>query len=255
MKYLIFLDIDGTILPSNGKISPRTVNAVKKAKEQGHMVFINTGRSMSIIPKAVLSGIEPSGIVAGLGAHISVGDEVLVSKEMSKENIMLSMEVADKFDNRIFFEGEDNSVSYHGVSFLGKDFEVKTIEEMYERYPNIRVSKMTFEKPLEPEAVKMLEPCFSVFNHPTYSEIGLPGCSKAKGMDILRERFGVDKDHVIAMGDSDNDSSMLKAAGIAVVMGDGHPNVKKIADFISIDCADGGVGYAIEKLVLDKDAD
>jgi hydroxymethylpyrimidine pyrophosphatase-like HAD family hydrolase len=55
------------------------------------------------------------------------------------------------------------------------------------------------------------------------------------------------------MGDSDNDTLMLEAAGIAVVMGNGHPDVKKIADFISIDCADGGVGYAIEKLILEKE--
>jgi hydroxymethylpyrimidine pyrophosphatase-like HAD family hydrolase len=72
-------------------------------------------------------------------------------------------------------------------------------------------------------------------------------------MEFLRERFGIDKDHVIAMGDSDNDTLMLEAAGIAVVMGNGHPDVKKIADFISIDCADGGVGYAIEKLILEKE--
>lgn len=253
MKYLIFLDIDGTILTSDGKISPRNVSAIKKAQEQGHMVFINTGRSVNVIPKEVLEGVNPSGIVAGLGAWISVGDEVLLSEAISKENIMLSMEVADKFDNRVLLEGEKNSVSYHGLSFLGEDFEIKTPEELYERYPDIRISKMTYEKTLTPEATKILEPHFEVFNHPTYSEIGLPGCNKAKGMDFLRERFGVDKDHVIAMGDSENDRLMLEAAGIAVVMGDGHPNVKKIADFVSIDCADGGVGYAIEQLVLNKD--
>jgi hydroxymethylpyrimidine pyrophosphatase-like HAD family hydrolase len=112
---------------------------------------------------------------------------------------------------------------------------------------------MTYVRPLTEEGTKMLEPHFAVFNHPTYSEIGLKGYSKATGMEFLRERFGIDKDHVIAMGDSDNDTLMLEAAGIAVVMGNGHPDVKKIADFISIDCADGGVGYAIEKLILEKE--
>ena len=42
----------------------------------------------------------------------------------------------------------------------------------------------------------------------------------------------------------------LQAAGIAVVMGDGHPDVKPLADFISIDAHLGGVGQALEELVL-----
>jgi hydroxymethylpyrimidine pyrophosphatase-like HAD family hydrolase len=52
------------------------------------------------------------------------------------------------------------------------------------------------------------------------------------------------------MGDSLNDVEMLQAAGIAVVMGDGHPDVKPLADFISIDAHLGGVGQALEELVL-----
>ncbi len=253
MKYLIFLDIDGTILPANGEISPRTVCAIREAQKRGHMVFINTGRSMDIIPNKVLDEVRPTGIVAGLGAWISVGDEILLSAVVPKESVMLTMEVADKFDNMIILEGEKNSVSYHGECYLGKENEISRPEELFERYPNIRISKMTYKYPLSEEAVKILEPYFEVFNHPTYSEIGLHGYSKATGMEFLRERFGIDKEHVIAMGDSDNDTLMLKNAGIAVVMGNGHPDVKKIADFISIDCADGGVGYAIEKLVLEKE--
>lgn len=253
MKYLIFLDIDGTILTGDGEIHPRTISAIREAQKQGHMVFINTGRSMGVIPQKVLDEVKPTGIVAGLGAWISLGDDVLLSAAVPKDSIMLTMEVADKFDNMIILEGEKNSASYHGECYLGKDSELSSPEELFERYPDIRISKMTYKSPLTEEAVKILEPYFEVFNHPTYSEIGLHGYSKATGMEFLRERFGIDKKHVIAMGDSDNDTLMLKTAGIAVVMGNGHPDVKKLADFVSIDCADGGVGYAIEKLVLDRE--
>jgi len=251
MKYLIFLDIDGTVL-ADGKIHPRTVNGIREAQKLGHMVFINTGRSMSFIPKIVLDEVRPDGIVAGLGAYIRVGDEVFLSETASKELIKLSMDVAKMLDNTLILEGENASVSFLKSMYLGKENEVTGVEDIFERFPDINIEKMTYVRPLTPEGTKMLEPYFEVFNHPTYSEIGLKGYSKAKGMELLRERFGIDKDHVIAMGDSDNDTLMLKAAGIAVVMGNGHPDVKKIADLISIDCADGGVGYAIEKLILEK---
>jgi hydroxymethylpyrimidine pyrophosphatase-like HAD family hydrolase len=58
---------------------------------------------------------------------------------------------------------------------------------------------------------------------------------------------------VIAMGDSLNDVEMLQAAGVAVVMGNGHPDVKPLADMITPAAHEGGVGYAIEKLVLEKE--
>ena len=252
MKYLIFLDIDGTIL-DNGKIHPRTVDGVREAQKRGHMVFINTGRSMSIIPQIVLDKVKPDGIVGGLGAYIRVGDEVFLSESAPEKLINLSMDVAKKFNNTVILEGENASVSFLATTYLGKEHEVKSVDDIFERFPDINIEKMTYVRPLTEEGTKMLEPHFAVFNHPTYSEIGLKGYSKATGMEFLRERFGIDKDHVIAMGDSDNDTLMLEAAGIAVVMGNGHPDVKKIADFISIDCADGGVGYAIEKLILEKE--
>ena len=252
MKYLIFLDIDGTIL-DNGKIHPRTVDGVREAQKRGHMVFINTGRSMSIIPQIVLDKVKPDGIVGGLGAYIRVGDEVFLSETAPEKLINLSMDVAKKFNNTVILEGENASVSFLATTYLGKEHEVKSVDDIFERFPDINIEKMTYVRPLTEEGTKMLEPHFAVFNHPTYSEIGLKGYSKATGMEFLRERFGIDKDHVIAMGDSDNDTLMLEAAGIAVVMGNGHPDVKKIADFISIDCADGGVGYAIEKLILEKE--
>ena len=252
MKYLIFLDIDGTIL-DNGKIHPRTVDGVREAQKRGHMVFINTGRSMSIIPQIVLDKGKPDGIVGGLGAYIRVGDEVFLSESAPEKLINLSMDVAKKFNNTVILEGENASVSFLATTYLGKDHEIKSVDDIFERFPDINIEKMTYVRPLTEEGTKMLEPHFAVFNHPTYSEIGLKGYSKATGMEFLRKRYGVDKDHVIAMGDSDNDTLMLEAAGIAVVMGNGHPDVKKIADFISIDCADGGVGYAIEKLILEKE--
>lgn len=252
MKYLIFLDIDGTVL-SDGKIHPRTVNGVREAQARGHMVFINTGRSMNIIPKIVLDELRPDGIVGGLGAYIRVGEKVLLSETVPKELIKLSMDVAEKFDNTVIMEGENASISFLRTTYLGSENRVYSVDEIFERFPDINISKMTYAKPLTYEGTKMLEPYFAVFNHPTYSEIGLPNYSKATGMELLRRKYGVDEAHIIAMGDSGNDTLMLEAAGIAVVMGNGHPDVKKMADFISIDCADGGVGYAIEKLILEKE--
>ena len=89
MKYLIFLDIDGTIYSGDGKIHPYTTYNIREAQKQGHMVFINTGRSFDVIPKKVLEEVIPTGIVAALGAWISVNNEVLISAAVPKERRIL----------------------------------------------------------------------------------------------------------------------------------------------------------------------
>ncbi len=114
----------------------------------------------------------------------------------------------------------------------------------------MRVSKFTFEKPLTSDEICELSKHFSVFNHPNYSEIGQKLFSKASGMSFLREFFKIPKEHTIAMGDSGNDIMMLSEAGIAVAMGNACDEVKNISDFVTLTCDEGGVGYAIDKIIF-----
>ena len=61
-KYIIFLDVDGTVF--DGKDVPgRTADALIKAQNFGHKIFINSGRMQCIVPDVVLEKICPDGIV------------------------------------------------------------------------------------------------------------------------------------------------------------------------------------------------
>ena len=63
------------------------------------------------------------------------------------------------------------------------------------------------------------------------------------------EILGIDVSHCVAMGDSSNDLAMLEAAGISVAMGDAYDVVKQMADIVSVNCMDGGVAYAMKKIL------
>ena len=65
MKYLVFLDIDGTVFSGRG-ISDATIRGVKRAIDAGHLVFINTGRSRYVVPREVVNELPVSGLVCGL---------------------------------------------------------------------------------------------------------------------------------------------------------------------------------------------
>ncbi|MBR4173182.1 MAG: HAD hydrolase family protein, partial [Clostridia bacterium] len=91
-----------------------------------------------------------------------------------------------------------------------------------------------------------------VYDHGGYIECAPKSCTKSGAMLDTLEYIGIKKENSIAIGDSVNDMDMLKNAGIAVAMGNAIECVKEIADFVSTPCIDGGVGYALEKLILKK---
>ena len=82
-RYLIFLDIDGTIFDGH-KVSDRVINAIGDARKEGHKVFINTGRSFGNITEDIKSlGVD--GFVTGLGTAVRVDGKVIRSCTMKKE--------------------------------------------------------------------------------------------------------------------------------------------------------------------------
>ncbi|MBR1696740.1 MAG: HAD hydrolase family protein, partial [Anaerovibrio sp.] len=67
----------------------------------------------------------------------------------------------------------------------------------------------------------------------------------------LAEKYNIPMDSVLAIGDSNNDLTMIEAAGFGVAMGNANENVKKIAEYEVADCDHDGVAEAIERFCLD----
>ena len=82
MKKLIFFDIDGTIITENGQkrvIPDSALEAIRKLQANGHLCFINSGRTMSEMNKTILD-IGMDGLICGCGTYISYHDEILFSR-------------------------------------------------------------------------------------------------------------------------------------------------------------------------------
>ena len=97
---LIFLDVDGTIYSKANMIPESVKQAVTKARENGHKVFLNTGRSFVQIPKS-LWAIGFDGMIGSAGAYIRIGDKVLYHEPLEGE---LVEKVCDYFlEKKMFF--------------------------------------------------------------------------------------------------------------------------------------------------------
>ncbi len=81
-------------------------------------------------------------------------------------------------------------------------------------------------------------------------EVNPKGITKAKGLELVCQRLGIEMKNVMAAGDSLNDLAMIKAAGLGVAMGNAQEAVKKVADWVTATNEEDGVAKAIRKWAL-----
>jgi hypothetical protein len=81
-------------------------------------------------------------------------------------------------------------------------------------------------------------------------EVMSKGISKGNAVSILSDMLGIERENVMCIGDSENDLSMIKFAGLGVAMGNAAECIKENADYITDINNEDGVAKAIEKFIL-----
>lgn len=76
------------------------------------------------------------------------------------------------------------------------------------------------------------------------------GFSKATGIQIITRALGVERQDILAFGDSNNDLDMLEYAGIGVAMGNGTPQIRERADYVTGSLENDGIWNALQHFGL-----
>ena len=251
-KYAIFLDIDGTYNYGAPVPPSANVEAVEKARQAGHKVFINTGRSYGFIPKEVLDSTEFDGIIAGDGSYIKLGDRVVKSDRIDTETLVSIAGHFSKGDTHCLFEGENDILSLNIEKGDPAWLRVDNAEDFRTKFIDVPVTKLTITGHLQKDDKEFIETYLHLIEFEAYCEAIIKGNNKAQGIREVLTYIGIPQENCIAMGDSLNDMDMIRFAGIGVAMGNATDDLKAEADFVSVHAKDGGVAYAIDKFVLDK---
>ncbi len=269
---MVGLDLDGTLLNSRKKISKYTKSVVEKAIEEGCVVLISTGRPLSAVAKEVLElkGLKYAVTVNGAKILNLESGEIMLSKPVPYD---LSAEVLDmcyEYDcipelitgDKIYtradclthledYYANDSMIEY----VLNTRTPVDDVREMLRKTKQpIDKLRAVFRYSMErTEARKRLEamPELVIANSSSVDlEINIAGADKGKGLLWLGHQLGIQKEEIMACGDSYNDYEMLKAVGFAVAMENGEDSVKEIADYVTDTNDNDGVAKAFEKFVL-----
>ena len=113
---LIFLDVDGTLTPAGSNEPPASaMAAVRAARENGHRVFLCTGRNPAMLAPVLALGFE--GAVACAGGYVFAGDEVLYDCPMSREQFDCGMRLLQ--ENGVFRTVEARDASWGDEELSG----------------------------------------------------------------------------------------------------------------------------------------
>ena len=104
-KKVIFLDVDGTLVNDNEVVPESAKIAVRKAKENGHYVFLCTGRSKAELYDDIME-IGFDGVIGAAGGYIEVNNEMILHKKVSREDVEHLVRYFD--ENNIDFYLESN---------------------------------------------------------------------------------------------------------------------------------------------------
>ena len=135
VKKAIFFDIDGTLIEAKDgikEIRPNVQSAIRSLQENGHYVFIATGRPYAFLSQAILNfGFD--GFILANGAHVVVKDELLHSEPLDKEFVKEFTSKLEAMNVQYILEGEKQS------------YLKETHKEFYEFYDRVGILNDLFE--------------------------------------------------------------------------------------------------------------
>lgn len=281
MYKLVVLDIDGTLLTDNEKITKENYEAIHSCIAKGVPVSICTGRNVHNTIR-VLKDLQintPYVCVDGLIVFDSVKKEYIKDSLIEKEYIKEILEEVDKEHLYVELCTKYNYIKYVKSKDLGeynyggmpktpqeikKDFEVKgaiyvdTLEDMKKGKYEINqflfagdkeiVNKVKNKiKDMKKNNIELKDDLWE-----NYCFVAPKNSRKIDGVKALCKYYGITLDEVIAVGDEMNDFDMIEGVGLGVAMGNGCDKVKKVSKYVTKTNNDSGVAKVINKFILNN---
>ncbi len=265
---MLVLDLDDSLLGTDLKISQKNKKALIAAIDKGVFIIIATGRMFS----ATLPYVEELGIdmpvITYQGAliknalsretlsHIPIDREL--SRAIVRHSRMGGYYIQGYIDDE-YYMVEENQYSEFYRNISGQRGNVVTDLEEYVKDRD--VTKFIIID--EPEKIRVLKEKYDrlygnilqiTISKPQFLEFTHKDATKGRAVCYMADMFNIDRDSIIAVGDSYNDLSMIEYAGLGVAMGNSPYDVQRAADYVTLSNDEAGVAHVIEKFILGSES-
>ena len=267
MKKIIFLDVDGTLVDYENHLPESAVLAIRKARENGHKVYISTGRSKAeVYPNIWDIGLD--GMIGGNGSYVEDDGEVILHR-------LISLEQCKRIVDWLHEKGLEFYLESNNGLFASENFEEAcegTIQEYSRRkgkehVENIKIRdvfpEMIFDGELYRDDLNKVSYKLNSYQDfldtkeqfpdlqngtwggagetALFGDIGVKDITKASAIACLLKHLGTNQKDTIAFGDAKIDIPMLEYCQIGVAMGSGGEEIKAMVDYVTDDVDKDGL--------------
>ena len=276
MSKIIFIDVDGTLVDYENKLPESAVLAIRKARENGHKVYICTGRSKAEVYDEIWD-IGLDGMIGGNGSYVEDNGHVVMHQLITKEQCQhivdwchsRNLEFYLESNNGLFasehFEEKGNPVIKIYSQRKGKaDASQATVRKVFpdmifdgELYRD-DVNKVSFILNSYQDHLDSIKE-FPDLKPGTwggkgeialFGDLGVKDITKAHAIDELLKYLHADIQDTFAFGDAKVDIPMLEYCHIGVAMGSGGDEIKAMADYVTDDVDKDGLYNAFKHFGL-----
>jgi Cof subfamily protein (haloacid dehalogenase superfamily) len=264
---MIALDLDDTLLRSDLSISYRTRNAIKRAEAAGIVVVLASGRVPAAMERfARLLGMHkrPGYLICNNGTIIQESNtgQIVYDIQIPSETALIAFDLAaaegfpvQLYDNDVMYVSKPNEFADYDQKLTGlRQVVVENFRAMVAAgcYKLLIPGDPMILQPLESILRTYLGDDATLFtSKPYFLEILPPKTDKGTALEKVAEKLGIDREAVLAIGDSMNDEAMIKWAGVGVAMVNGDKRIKDIAAVVTERSNDDdGVVDIIDRYVL-----
>ncbi len=225
MGKIIFLDVDGTLVDYENRLPASAVRAIRQARNSGHRVYICTGRSRAeVYPQLWEIGLD--GMIGGNGSYVEDHGHVVMHRLITLEQCTVRSVFPD-----MIFDGKLYRDDLNKVSFLLSDYQ--DYVDAKAAFPDLKAGTWGGK---DEEAL--------------FGDLGVKDIDKAVAVEALLSYIHGNREDTIAFGDAKVDLPMLECCALGVAMGNGGPEIRAAADYVTAPVDQDGLYQAFEALGL-----
>lgn len=259
----LFFDVDGTLLSEETKQAPESaVRAVNRARQMGHLAFINSGRVSKLLDP-VRKLVDMDGCLCGCGTYITLGDKELYARKVPHETGLMVRKALTECGMGGILEGKGGChfpekirmPQLQGIrDSIGQIGCVSPLPLEDTGYDFDKFCCVTDEDSEKERFFELVKDEFQIIDRGhDFWEFVPRGHSKATAVQMILDRFNIPLEDAYVFGDSTNDLPMFTYAKNAVLMGKHDRELEPYASFVTKTVEEDGVEYAMKALGIISD--
>lgn len=271
MIKFVGLDLDGTLLNEKHEISNENKEIIDNLKQLGIKVVLASGREIeSMIWASNELGLDTP-LIALNGAIVTdnTGEKILFDKSLNLNKIKdLFIDLYN--DGRfmlIFFKDEviatDNNDDYYNLFIKYSNVIPRRVNDVVKYLEDNNLWNLVYKIIFSDEEEvlinlrddikeKLDEDYTLTFSMPFYLELYDSHVSKGNALDFVAKMYDIKSDEIMAIGDGENDLSMIELAEVGIAMENAPDYIKERANYVTSSNIDNGVFHAIKKFVYNE---